>query len=202
MSTIDTQEWKERLANYSGIALSNIEKLINEMHQLTHNRLGRNEEVVLPYLGTLSTRLRNEHIGALPNGEKYLVPPRFELTLAPQMAHDYGITESILKETAHVNISSVHTFLNSSTKLANDLLSEGHTLVWERIGQIVLSQTQQNEFIFSPDQTLLDVVNKSFNSYRLEVLRKEFPRLEVISYSSKDDILQPYSLSGTPPQGI
>ena len=205
--------WIVRLAKASSLHPSSSQQLWQALTAQIEQRLLLGAEIAFPCIGVFTLRQEGEFLAQLPDGTRYLVPPRLSLDLRWERA---GREESAIPLTflieALVNSTKlraevIEVWLKAIPILWEELMREAGSVAWPRLGLFHTvsgdASSTSSGYTFTPLSVFAEALNKPFSMFvPVEVAHegqgKDLKIREVISLEVLGEIHPITLLASTP----
>jgi len=167
--------WTVRLAKASSLHPSSSQQLWQALTAQIEQRLLLGAEVAFPCIGVFTLRQEGEFLAQLPDGSRYLVPPRLSLDLRWERA---GREESAIPLTflieALVNSTKlrgevIEVWLKAIPILWEELMREAGSVAWPRLGLFHTvsgnASSTSSGYTFTPLSVFAEALNKPFSMF-------------------------------------
>ena len=164
-----------RLAKASSLHPSSSQQLWQALTAQIEQRLLLGAEVAFPCIGVFTLRQEGEFLAQLPDGTRYLVPPRLSLDLRWERA---GREESAIPLTflieALVNSTKlrgevIEVWLKAIPILWEELMREAGSVAWPRLGLFHTvsgdASSTSSGYTFTPLSVFAEALNKPFSMF-------------------------------------
>lgn len=164
-----------RLAKASSLHPSSSQQLWQGLTAQIEQRLLLGAEVAFPCIGVFTLRQEGEFLAQLPDGTRYLVPPRLSLDLRWERA---GREESAIPLTflieALVNSTKlraevIEVWLKAIPTLWEELMREAGSVAWPRLGLFHTvsgdASSTSSGYTFTPLSVFAEALNKPFSMF-------------------------------------
>ena len=164
-----------RLAKASSLHPSSSQQLWQALAAQIEQRLLLGAEVAFPCIGVFTLRQEGEFLAQLPDGTRYLVPPRLSLDLRWERA---GREESAIPLTflieALVNSTKlrgevIEVWLKAIPILWEELMREAGSVAWPRLGLFHTvsgdASSTSSGYTFTPLSVFAEALNKPFSMF-------------------------------------
>ena len=164
-----------RLAKASSLHPSSSQQLWQALAAQIEQRLLLGAEVAFPCIGVFTLRQEGEFLAQLPDGTRYLVPPRLSLDLRWERA---GREESAIPLTflieALVNSTKlraevIEVWLKAIPTLWEELMREAGSVAWPRLGLFHTvsgdASSTSSGYTFTPLSVFAEALNKPFSMF-------------------------------------
>ena len=164
-----------RLAKASSLHPSSSQQLWQALTAQIEQRLLLGAEVAFPCIGIFTLRQEGEFLAQLPDGTRYLVPPRLSLDLRWERA---GREESAIPLTflieALVNSTKlraevIEVWLKAIPTLWEELMREAGSVAWPRLGLFHTvsgdASSTSSGYTFTPLSVFAEALNKPFSMF-------------------------------------
>ena len=202
-----------RLAKASSLHPSSSQQLWQSLTAQIEQRLLLGAEIAFPCIGVFTLRQEGEFLAQLPDGTRYLVPPRLSLDLRWEKR---GREESAIPLTflieALVNSTKlrgevIEVWLKAIPTLWEELMREAGSVAWPRLGLFHTvsgdASSTSSGYTFTPLSVFAEALNKPFSMFvPVEVAHegqgKDLKIREVISLEVLGEIHPITLLASTP----
>ena len=167
--------WTVRLAKASSLHPSSSQQLWQALTAQIEQRLLLGAEIAFPCIGVFTLRQEGEFLAHLPDGTRYLVPPRLSLDLRWERA---GREESAIPLTflieALVNSTKlrgevIEVWLKAIPILWEELMREAGSVAWPRLGLFHTvsrdASSTSSSYTFTPLSVFAEALNKPFSMF-------------------------------------
>ena len=167
--------WTVRLAKASSLHPSSSQQLWQALATQIEQRLLLGAEVAFPCIGVFTLRQEGEFLAQLPDGTRYLVPPRLSLDLRWEKR---GREESAIPLTflieALVNATKlraevIEVWLKAIPILWEELMREAGSVAWPRLGLFHTvsgdASSTSSSYTFTPLSVFAEALNKPFSMF-------------------------------------
>ena len=167
--------WTVRLAKASSLHPSSSQQLWQALAAQIEQRLLLGAEIAFPCIGVFTLRQEGEFLAQLPDGTRYLVPPRLSLDLRWERA---GRGESAIPLTflieALVNSTKlrgevIEVWLKAIPTLWEELMQEAGSVAWPRLGLFHTvsgdASSTSSGYTFTPLSVFAEALNKPFSMF-------------------------------------
>ncbi|EWC93518.1 LysM peptidoglycan-binding domain-containing protein [Porphyromonas catoniae] len=167
--------WTVRLAKASSLHPSSSQQLWQALAAQIEQRLLLGAEIAFPCIGVFTLRQEGEFLAQLPDGTRYLVPPRLSLDLRWERA---GREESAIPLTflieALVNSTKlraevIQVWLKAIPILWEELMREAGSVAWPRLGLFHTvsgdASSTSSGYTFTPLSVFAEALNKPFSMF-------------------------------------
>jgi hypothetical protein len=167
--------WIVRLAKASSLHPSSSQQLWQALAAQIEQRLLLGAEIAFPCIGVFTLRQEGEFLAQLPDGTRYLVPPRLSLDLRWERA---GREESAIPLTflieALVNSTKlrgevIEVWLKAIPILWEELMREAGSVAWPRLGLFHTvsgdASSTSSGYTFTPLSVFAEALNKPFSMF-------------------------------------
>ena len=167
--------WIVRLAKASSLHPSSSPQLWQALTAQIEQRLLLGAEIAFPCIGVFTLRQEGEFLAQLPDGSRYLVPPRLSLDLRWEKR---GREESAIPLTflieALVNTSKlrgevIEVWLKAIPILWEELMREAGSVAWPRLGLFHTvsgnASSTSSGYTFTPLSVFAEALNKPFSMF-------------------------------------
>lgn len=164
-----------RLAKASSLHPSSSQQLWQALAAQIEQRLLLGAEIAFPCIGVFTLRQEGEFLAQLPDGTRYLVPPRLSLDLRWERA---GREESAIPLTflieALVNATKlraevIEVWLKAIPTLWEELMREAGSVAWPRLGLFHTvsgnASSTSSGYTFTPLSVFAEALNKPFSMF-------------------------------------
>lgn len=164
-----------RLAKASSLHPSSSQQLWQALTAQIEQRLLLGAEIAFPCIGVFTLRQEGEFLAQLPDGTRYLVPPRLSLDLRWERA---GREESAIPLTflieALVNSTKlrgevIEVWLKAIPILWEELMREAGSVAWPRLGLFHTvsgdASSTSSGYTFTPLSVFAEALNKPFSMF-------------------------------------
>ena len=164
-----------RLAKASSLHPSSSQQLWQALATQIEQRLLLGAEIAFPCIGVFTLRQEGEFLAQLPDGTRYLVPPRLSLDLRWERA---GREESAIPLTflieALVNSTKlrgevIEVWLKAIPILWEELMREAGSVAWPRLGLFHTvsgdASSASSGYTFTPLSVFAEALNKPFSMF-------------------------------------
>ena len=164
-----------RLAKASSLHPSSSQQLWQALATQIEQRLLLGAEIAFPCIGVFTLRQEGEFLAQLPDGTRYLVPPRLSLDLRWERA---GREESAIPLTflieALVNSTKlrgevIEVWLKAIPILWEELMREAGSVAWPRLGLFHTvsrdASSTSSSYTFTPLSVFAEALNKPFSMF-------------------------------------
>lgn len=164
-----------RLAKASSLHPSSSQQLWQALATQIEQRLLLGAEIAFPCIGVFTLRQEGEFLAQLPDGTRYLVPPRLSLDLRWERA---GREESAIPLTflieALVNSTKlrgevIEVWLKAIPTLWEELMREAGSVAWPRLGLFHTvsgdASSTSSGYTFTPLSVFAEALNKPFSMF-------------------------------------
>lgn len=173
-----------RLAKASSLHPSSSQQLWQALAAQIEQRLLLGAEIAFPCIGVFTLRQEGEFLAQLPDGTRYLVPPRLSLDLRWEKR---GREESAIPLTflieALVNATKlraevIEVWLKAIPILWEELMREAGSVAWPRLGLFHTvsgdASSTSSGYTFTPLSVFAEALNKPFSMFvPIEVAHRE-----------------------------
>jgi len=167
--------WTVRLAKASSLHPSSSQQLWQALTAQIEQRLLLGAEIAFPSIGVFTLRQEGEFLAQLPDGSRYLVPPRLSLDLRWEKR---GREESAIPLTflieALVNATKlraevIEVWLKAIPILWEELMREAGSVAWPRLGLFHTvsgdASSTSSGYTFTPLSVFAEALNKPFSMF-------------------------------------
>lgn len=167
--------WTVRLAKASSLHPSSSQQLWQALTAQIEQRLLLGAEIAFPCIGVFTLRQEGEFLAQLPDGTRYLVPPRLSLDLRWEKR---GREESAIPLTflieALVNATKlrgevIEVWLKAIPTLWEELMREAGSVAWPRLGLFHTvsgdASSTSSGYTFTPLSVFAEALNKPFSMF-------------------------------------
>ena len=167
--------WTVRLAKASSLHPSSSQQLWQALTAQIEQRLLLGAEIAFPCIGVFTLRQEGEFLAQLPDGSRYLVPPRLSLDLRWEKR---GREESAIPLTflieALVNATKlraevIEVWLKAIPILWEELMREAGSVAWPRLGLFHTvsrdASSTSSGYTFTPLSVFAEALNKPFSMF-------------------------------------
>ena len=167
--------WTVRLAKASSLHPSSSHQLWQALTAQIEQRLLLGAEIAFPCIGVFTLRQEGEFLAQLPDGTRYLVPPRLSLDLRWEKR---GREESAIPLTflieALVNSTKlrgevIEVWLKAIPILWEELMREAGSVAWPRLGLFHTvsgdASSTSSGYTFTPLSVFAEALNKPFSMF-------------------------------------
>ena len=167
--------WTVRLAKASSLHPSSSQQLWQALTAQIEQRLLLGAEIAFPCIGVFTLRQEGEFLAQLPDGTRYLVPPRLSLDLRWEKR---GREESAIPLTflieALVNSTKlrgevIEVWLKAIPILWEELMREAGSVAWPRLGLFHTvsgdASSTSSGYTFTPLSVFAEALNKPFSMF-------------------------------------
>ena len=167
--------WTVRLAKASSLHPSSSQQLWQALAAQIEQRLLLGAEIAFPCIGVFTLRQEGEFLAQLPDGTRYLVPPRLSLDLRWERA---GREESAIPLTflieALVNSTKlrgevIEVWLKAIPILWEELMREAGSVAWPHLGLFHTvsgdASSTSSGYTFTPLSVFAEALNKPFSMF-------------------------------------
>ncbi|WP_277086596.1 LysM peptidoglycan-binding domain-containing protein [Porphyromonas catoniae] len=167
--------WTVRLAKASSLHPSSSQQLWQALATQIEQRLLLGAEIAFPCIGVFTLRQEGEFLAQLPDGTRYLVPPRLSLDLRWERR---GREESAIPLTflieALVNATKlraevIEVWLKAIPILWEELMREAGSVAWPRLGLFHTvsgdASSTSSGYTFTPLSVFAEALNKPFSMF-------------------------------------
>ena len=167
--------WTVRLAKASSLHPSSSQQLWQALATQIEQRLLLGAEIAFPCIGVFTLRQEGEFLAQLPDGTRYLVPPRLSLDLRWEKR---GREESAIPLTflieALVNATKlraevIEVWLKAIPTLWEELMREAGSVAWPRLGLFHTvsgdASSTSSGYTFTPLSVFAEALNKPFSMF-------------------------------------
>jgi len=167
--------WTVRLAKASSLHPSSSQQLWQALTAQIEQRLLLGAEIAFPCIGVFTLRQEGEFLAQLPDGSRYLVPPRLSLDLRWEKR---GREESAIPLTflieALVNSTKlrgevIEVWLKAIPILWEELMREAGSVAWPRLGLFHTvsgdASSTSSGYTFTPLSVFAEALNKPFSMF-------------------------------------
>ena len=167
--------WTVRLAKASSLHPSSSQQLWQALTAQIEQRLLLGAEIAFPCIGVFTLRQEGEFLAQLPDGTRYLVPPRLSLDLRWEKR---GREESAIPLTflieALVNATKlraevIEVWLKAIPILWEELMREAGSVAWPRLGLFHTvsgdASSASSGYTFTPLSVFAEALNKPFSMF-------------------------------------
>ena len=167
--------WTVRLAKASSLHPSSSQQLWQALATQIEQRLLLGAEIAFPCIGVFTLRQEGEFLAQLPDGSRYLVPPRLSLDLRWEKR---GREESAIPLTflieALVNATKlraevIEVWLKAIPILWEELMREAGSVAWPRLGLFHTvsgdASSTSSGYTFTPLSVFAEALNKPFSMF-------------------------------------
>jgi len=167
--------WTVRLAKASSLHPSSSQQLWQALTAQIEQRLLLGAEIAFPSIGVFTLRQEGEFLAQLPDGSRYLVPPRLSLDLRWEKR---GREESAIPLTflieALVNATKlraevIEVWLKAIPILWEELMREAGSVAWPRLGVFHTvsrdASSTSSGYTFTPLSVFAEALNKPFSMF-------------------------------------
>lgn len=164
-----------RLAKASSLHPSSSQQLWQALAAQIEQRLLLGAEIAFPSIGVFTLRQEGEFLAQLPDGSRYLIPPRLSLDLRWERA---GREESAIPLTflieALVNSTKlrgevIEVWLKAIPTLWEELMQEAGSVAWPRLGLFHTvsgnASSTSSGYTFTPLSVFAEALNKPFSMF-------------------------------------
>jgi hypothetical protein len=167
--------WTVRLAKASPLHPSSSQQLWQALTAQIEQRLLLGAEVAFPCIGVFTLRQEGEFLAQLPDGTRYLVPPRLSLDLRWERRGREESTIPLtflieaLVNTTKLRAEVIEVWLKAIPTLWEELMQEAGSVAWPRLGLFHTvsrdASSTSSGYTFTPLSVFAEALNKPFSMF-------------------------------------
>ena len=167
--------WTVRLAKASSLHPSSSQQLWQALTAQIEQRLLLGAEIAFPCIGVFTLRQEGEFLAQLPDGTRYLVPPRLSLDLRWERAgrEESAIPLTFLIEalvnSTKLRVEVIEVWLKAIPILWEELMREAGSVAWPRLGLFHTvsrdASSTSSGYTFTPLSVFAEALNKPFSMF-------------------------------------
>ena len=167
--------WTVRLAKASSLHPSSSQQLWQALTAQIEQRLLLGAEVAFPCIGVFTLRQEGEFLAQLPDGTRYLVPPRLSLDLRWERRGREESTIPLtflieaLVNTTKLRAEVIEVWLKAIPTLWEELMQEAGSVAWPRLGLFHTvsrdASSTSSGYTFTPLSVFAEALNKPFSMF-------------------------------------
>ena len=164
-----------RLAKASPLHPSSSQQLWQALTAQIEQRLLLGAEVAFPCIGVFTLRQEGEFLAQLPDGTRYLVPPRLSLDLRWERRGREESTIPLtflieaLVNTTKLRAEVIEVWLKAIPTLWEELMQEAGSVAWPRLGLFHTvsrdASSTSSGYTFTPLSVFAEALNKPFSMF-------------------------------------
>ena len=164
-----------RLAKASSLHPSSSQQLWQALTAQIEQRLLLGAEIAFPCIGVFTLRQEGEFLAQLPDGTRYLVPPRLSLDLRWERAgrEESAIPLTFLIEalvnSTKLRVEVIEVWLKAIPILWEELMREAGSVAWPRLGLFHTvsrdASSTSSGYTFTPLSVFAEALNKPFSMF-------------------------------------
>lgn len=194
---IESDQWLSLLGERTKISYESLNLLQKDFVTLVANRLAKDEDAIIPFVGKLVRSFRKSFIAVIDEDTSFIVPPRVELSLYRIERGGWRSFCDLLRELSPLTKDIVESYFSTFEDLVVESLEKKEIIEWKDLGTLYPYETEANVcFSFSPAESLCKRLNGAFSFYEPIPLADKalFPQLDRISYPSIEEATASLSL--------
>ena len=167
--------WTVRLAKASPLHPSSSQQLWQALTAQIEQRLLLGAEIAFPCIGVFTLRQEGEFLAQLPDGTRYLVPPRLSLDLRWERRGREESTIPLtflieaLVNTTKLRAEVIEVWLKAIPTLWEELMQEAGSVAWPRLGLFHTvsrdASSTSSGYTFTPLSVFAEALNKPFSMF-------------------------------------
>jgi len=167
--------WTVRLAKASSLHPSSSQQLWQALAAQIEQRLLLGAEIAFPCIGVFTLRQEGEFLAQLPDGSRYLVPPRLSLDLRwekrgrEESAIPLTFLIEALVNTTKLRAEVIEVWLKAIPILWEELMREAGSVAWPRLGLFHTvsgnASSTSSGYTFTPLSVFAEALNKPFSMF-------------------------------------
>jgi len=167
--------WTVRLAKASPLHPSSSQQLWQALTAQIEQRLLLGAEIAFPCIGVFTLRQEGEFLAQLPDGSRYLVPPRLSLDLRwekrgrEESAIPLTFLIEALVNTTKLRGEVIEVWLKAIPILWEELMREAGSVAWPRLGLFHTvsgnASSTSSGYTFTPLSVFAEALNKPFSMF-------------------------------------
>ena len=167
--------WTVRLAKASSLHPSSSPQLWQALTAQIEQRLLLGAEIAFPCIGVFTLRQEGEFLAQLPDGSRYLVPPRLSLDLRwekrgrEESAIPLTFLIEALVNTTKLRGEVIEVWLKAIPILWEELMREAGSVAWPRLGLFHTvsgnASSTSSGYTFTPLSVFAEALNKPFSMF-------------------------------------
>ena len=167
--------WIVRLAKASSLHPSSSPQLWQALTAQIEQRLLLGAEIAFPCIGVFTLRQEGEFLAQLPDGSRYLVPPRLSLDLRwekrgrEESAIPLTFLIEALVNTTKLRGEVIEVWLKAIPILWEELMREAGSVAWPRLGLFHTvsgnASSTSSGYTFTPLSVFAEALNKPFSMF-------------------------------------
>ena len=167
--------WTVRLAKASSLHPSSSQQLWQALAAQIEQRLLLGAEIAFPCIGVFTLRQEGEFLAQLPDGSRYLVPPRLSLDLRwekrgrEESAIPLTFLIEALVNTTKLRGEVIEVWLKAIPILWEELMREAGSVAWPRLGLFHTvsgdASSTSSGYTFTPLSVFAEALNKPFSMF-------------------------------------
>ncbi|WP_314054321.1 hypothetical protein [Porphyromonas catoniae] len=167
--------WTVRLAKASSLHPSSSQQLWQALTAQIEQRLLLGAEIAFPCIGVFTLRQEGEFLAQLPDGTRYLVPPRLSLDLRwerrgrEESAIPLTFLIEALVNTTKLRGEVIEVWLKAIPTLWEELMQEAGSVAWPRLGLFHTvsgdASSTSSGYTFTPLSVFAEALNKPFSMF-------------------------------------
>lgn len=187
---IETLQWIAQLTDRSGLQQESCDTLWGGLTNLIVERLSSAECASIAGFITWRVQKELEYIAEFPSGLRMLIPPRLHLVVGRAAMLDADDLEESLQATSSLAPKAISAFYRALQEQVDYHLKAGNVFLWEGIGIFEGIEGEELVFYYTPDEKLLQRINKPFDAFSPTVLPqdKTFSELAVCPLESEENL--------------
>ncbi len=164
-----------RLAKASSLHPSSSQQLWQALTAQIEQRLLLGAEIAFPCIGVFTLRQEGEFLAQLPDGTRYLVPPRLSLDLRwerrgrEESAIPLTFLIEALVNTTKLRGEVIEVWLKAIPTLWEELMQEAGSVAWPRLGLFHTvsgdASSTSSGYTFTPLSVFAEALNKPFSMF-------------------------------------
>ena len=164
-----------RLAKASSLHPSSSQQLWQALAAQIEQRLLLGAEIAFPCIGVFTLRQEGEFLAQLPDGSRYLVPPRLSLDLRwekrgrEESAIPLTFLIEALVNTTKLRAEVIEVWLKAIPILWEELMREAGSVAWPRLGLFHTvsgdASSTSSGYTFTPLSVFAEALNKPFSMF-------------------------------------
>lgn len=187
---IETLQWIAQLTDRSGLQQESCDTLWWGLTNLIVERLSSAECASIAGFITWRVQKELEYIAEFPSGLRMLIPPRLHLVVGRAAMLDADDLEESLQAISSLAPKAISAFYRALQEQVDYHLKAGNVFLWEGIGIFEGIEGEELAFYYTPDEKLLQRINKPFDAFSPTVLPqdKTFSELTVCPLDSEENL--------------
>ena len=167
--------WTVRLAKASSLHPSSSQQLWQALATQIEQRLLLGAEIAFPCIGVFTLRQEGEFLAQLPDGTRYLVPPRLSLDLRwekrgrEEAAIPLTFLIEALANATKLRGEVIEVWLKAIPTLWEELMREAGSVAWPRLGLFHTvsgdASSTSSGYTFTPLSVFAEALNKPFSMF-------------------------------------